>query len=298
MSVVPYTRTPTWVALQNPTLELANQIAGTDFVPASLRNNPAAITAAILYGNEVGLGPMQSLARIAVINGRPTLAAETQRALILAAGHDLWIEETTVTKCTVAGRRVDSDATSRVTWTIDDARRAGLAGKQPWRMYPRQMLLARASAELARAVFPDAIGGLAATEEIDDTGQADDGTTPAEPPTTKRTRKRASVTAPATTPPPPEPPQLDGPPVPGDLDAAADHAGPAAAAAAGEPAPPLSGPQKRKLFALFRELGISDRGERLDYAAYVIGRPIDSSNDLTLDEAAKLIDHLENEPSA
>ena len=111
---------------------------------------------------------MQSLAKIAVINGRPTLAAETQRALILQAGHDIWIEESTNTRCTVAGRRHGSEATSRVTWTLDDAKRANLAGKPPWRMYPRQMLLARASAELARAVFPDAIVGLAATEELED----------------------------------------------------------------------------------------------------------------------------------
>ena len=104
MTVVPY-ESRAWLTLQNPALELANAIAATDFVPTTLRGNPAAITAAILYGDEVGLGPMQSLAKIAVINGRPTLAAETQRALILQAGHDIWIEDSTNTKCTVAGRR-------------------------------------------------------------------------------------------------------------------------------------------------------------------------------------------------
>jgi hypothetical protein len=123
-----------------------------------------------------------------------------QRALILAAGHDLWIEETTVTRCTVCGRRKDSEATSRITWTLDDAKRAGLAGKQPWRFYPRQMLLARASADLARAVFPDAIGGLAATEELEDDPELAAVDNGAEPPTTTRRRRRASVTTSANQP--------------------------------------------------------------------------------------------------
>ena len=203
MSVVPYTLpaepgSRQWVELMQPAIELAKAVAGTDFVPKQMRNNPAAITAAVLYGDEVGLGPMQSLARISVIDGRPSLAAEAQRALILAAGHELWIEESTVTRCTVAGRRRDSDQTSRVTWTMDDAKRANLAGKQNWRQYPRQMLLARGSAELARAVFADAIGGMIATEELegDDTPAAPatvaplpaapDGTTDPANPTTRR----------------------------------------------------------------------------------------------------------------
>jgi hypothetical protein len=145
--LVPYTRGSEPYAadwLLDPA-EIANRIGGTDFVPVAIRNNPAAITAALLYGAEAGLGRMQSLAKIAVINGRPTMAAEAMRALILRAGHDLWVDELTITRCTMAGRRRDSDAISRVTWTMDDAKRAGLATKQAWRMYPRQMLLARAS---------------------------------------------------------------------------------------------------------------------------------------------------------
>ena len=103
--VVPYTGrevgfTADW--LLDPA-EIAQRIGGTDFVPKALRNNPAAITAALLYGLEVGLGRMQSLAKIAVIDGRPSLAAEAQRALILAAGHEIWPEEATITRCVMAG---------------------------------------------------------------------------------------------------------------------------------------------------------------------------------------------------
>lgn len=190
-----------WIELLEPAAALANQIAGTGFVPRALQGNPAGITAAILYGDELGLGPMQSLAKIAVIEGKPTLSAEAQRALILAAGHELRVDEATATRLTISGRRAGSTEWSSVTWTLDDAKRAGIAGKQNWRTYPRQMLAARATAELARLMFADVIGGLAATEEIEDVDPlalpiAMAGpTAPAEKTTTRKRRRRASVPA-------------------------------------------------------------------------------------------------------
>lgn len=198
-------------------LELAKVVADTDFVPKSLRGNPSAICAAILFGDEVGLGPMQSLAQIAVIEGKPTLSAEAQRALILAAGHSFTVEESTTTRVTVAGRRRDEDRTVRVTWTMDDAKRAGIAGRHNYRTYPRQMLLARATAELARAIFADAIGGLAASEELEgDPDAAAPETPPADAP--KTTRRRRSVTTPVETSAVPSAMTApEAPPVPGDV---------------------------------------------------------------------------------
>lgn len=309
------------MTLQNPAIELANAIAGTEFVPTSFRNNPAAIAAAILYGDEVGLGPMQSLAKIAVINGRPTLAAEAQRALILQAGHDLWVEEATASRCTVVGRRRGSEATSRITWTLDDAKRAGLTGKPPWKLYPRQMLLARASAELARAVFPDAIGGLASTEELDDgAGGAvsPEQTAPAEP-TTRRRRASVTVQPDATTttnqpevfdlpseevpplpgeedvPPPPAPPPPPPPPLPEEETRDPLHYREPQHLPEPEPMM-ISDNQRRKLHAMFRERGILDRGERLDYCTAVVGRDLGTSNDLTFAEAGDVIDALQAAP--
>jgi hypothetical protein len=280
-----------WTTLLPVAAELAAQIAGTDFVPQQMRNNPAMVAAAILYGDEIGVGPMQSLARISVINGRPTLAAEMQRALILQAGHDLWIEESTTTKCTVAGRRSGSDATSRVTWTMDDAKRAGLAGKPPWRTYPRQMLLARASAELARAVFPDSIGGLAATEEVDDDTEAVTSATDPAVQSKPTRRRRANIAAapPTTTPDAPPPPAPEPVPVPGDDDPVEADV------------PAMSDGQRKNMMRLFRERGMDHPESRHDYASQLLGREIQSSNDLSHGEANLIIDQLEqydpNDPS-
>jgi hypothetical protein len=316
-----------WLELWAPSIELAKAIAQTDFVPSPMRGNPAAIAAAILYGDEVGLGPMQSLAKVAVIDGRPALYAEAQRALVFQAGHELWITEATNTRASWTGRRRDAEETSSVTWTMDDAKRAGLAGKRNWRLYPRAMLINRASAELCRALFPDAIGGLAAIEELEDV--AEEVATGDEPPasaTTKRRRRRAplaAVSAPAAEP-APSPPL---PPLPGEEEDAATEPGPPHSeagsrlddalepSAAGPPARPeegragamtegadvtsspepelITGPQRRKMMAAYREAGFEERDARLAFAAAVVGHSLQSSNDLTVEEAGQVIEALE-----
>ncbi len=60
----------------------------------------------------------------------------------------------------------------------------------------------------------------------------------------------------------------------------------------------ISGPQLRKLHALYRELGITDRTQRLADIGRHLGNAVESSSDLTLDEAKVMIDHLEQRTQA
>ena len=144
---------------------LAQRIAATPFVPGALRGRPESVLACVLYGNELGLGPMQSLSSIHVIDGRPAAAPELMRALIARAGHRIDVRESTDDRVTLAGRRADTGAEAVVTWSMADAQRAKLAGKGAWATYPRAMLLARATSELARMLFADVIAGLSYTPE-------------------------------------------------------------------------------------------------------------------------------------
>jgi hypothetical protein len=167
---MPAARLDSWVTVLGDVARLADTVAQTDFVPRSLRGNAAAITAAILYGREIGLPPMQALRWVNVIDGRPALAAESQRALVLAAGHELVFVVSTSVRCVVRGRRAGAAQWHEVEWTIETARQANLLAGGPrsaWHKYPRSMLKARASAELCRDVFPDVTGGFAAVEEFD-----------------------------------------------------------------------------------------------------------------------------------
>lgn len=149
--------------------DLAEKISKTEFVPTALRGRPEAIMACVLAGHEMGLSPLQALAKIHIIEGRPGPSAELMRAIVLREGHEIWPEDATTTRVTLCGRRAGSDNTVKVTWTLDDAKKAGLDGRQNWRKYPRAMLTARATGELVRMMFPDVLAGFTyAAEELED----------------------------------------------------------------------------------------------------------------------------------
>lgn len=334
---------------------LAQKISNTEFVPKGLRGAPDKVLACMLTGNELGIGPMNALAKIHVIEGKPGAAAELMRALILRDGHELWVAESSNTKCTIGIRRRGSTREQTFTWTMDDAKAAGLAGKGPWRTYPRAMLLARATAEGARAVCPDSISGLSYTvEELSDGGVFDPGDVAAadavpaavQRPAARTAKAARAATAtpparPAAAPTPAEAPPL--PPLPGeepdatatperdavmadwaksltgapkaewvawkgshtgwhqddDLKAAAyDLLSRLVAADAdivdaeiidNDTPRLISGDQRRMLFAVLDDADVADH-ERHDWAAGHLGRPVTTFNDLTVDEASRLIE--------
>lgn len=186
--------------------EMAKLVAPTPFVPEALRNNPAAVAACILRANELGISAMQGLAQIHIIKNRPALAAELMRALILGHGHELWTDQFTTTTVTLCGRRLGTDTVQKVTWTMDDAKRANLLGNPSWKAYPRAMLLARATGEIGRLMFADVLAGISYTvEEVEDGFDEavtalppGDGDGPAEPkPQTRKASRTSAKKAPA-----------------------------------------------------------------------------------------------------
>lgn len=72
----------------------------------------------------------------------------------------------------------------RLDWTIEQAKTAGLTGKDNWKGYARAMLRARLIAEGVRAVYPAAIGGFQVPEEAMGP-QLDEAPAPAPAPTIK-----------------------------------------------------------------------------------------------------------------
>jgi hypothetical protein len=145
--------------------KLSQRVSNTVFVPSALRGKNESVLACIMYGAELGLGPMQSLNSIHVIEGRTAMSPELMRAMVARHGHRIDVVENSNTVCEVKGVRADTGSTATVRWTMEDAKMAGLAGKNNWKTYPRAMLLARATSELCRIVFPDIIAGLSYTPE-------------------------------------------------------------------------------------------------------------------------------------
>ena len=160
------TYTPPSAGELEQTWLLADRFSRTEFVPTALRGKPEAVMACMLAGRELGIGPMQALQKIHIIQGRPTLSAELMASLVRRAGHRLRTIESTASTATVEGARHDDpDAPEKITFTIEDAKRAGLVGKDVWKAYPTAMLWARAVSALCRRLFPDVLAGMSYTRE-------------------------------------------------------------------------------------------------------------------------------------
>ena len=152
--ITPAIPTPTTSTDLEMTWKLSQRVANTPFVPKGLQGKPESVLACILYGSELGLGPMQSLNSIHVIEGRTAMSPELMRAMVARHGHRIDVIENSNTACEVKGVRADTGSTASVRWTMEDARMAGLAGKNNWKTYPRAMLLARATSELPDCLTP------------------------------------------------------------------------------------------------------------------------------------------------
>lgn len=168
--------TDSWTAVLSDVGVLAQNIANTEFVPKDLRGSVPKVAAAILSARELGLPPMTGLAGVHVINGRPGISAELMRALILQAGHQIHITESSAGRCVMKGRRSGWDEWTTVSYTMEEAARAGDVKKNPnYGSRPAEMLLARATTRLARMIFADVIHGMRSTEELLDLAEDSDG---------------------------------------------------------------------------------------------------------------------------
>lgn len=165
------------IAQQTERLQgLGSTLIASGLLPDAIKK-PETAMAIMIKGQEIGMPPMFALAEITVIQGKPAPSEQLIGTLVRRAGHKLRVVETTAEQCTVEGLRADDPShKQRVTWTLEDAKKAGLLGKNSWKTYPRAMLRARAKSELARGMFEDALAGLAYTAEelgaeVDEEGQ-------------------------------------------------------------------------------------------------------------------------------
>lgn len=148
-------------------LAYAKTVAGSDIIPQAYRGKPANIVIAMGFGQSMGLSPAESLYRINVIQGKPTMSAELIAAQVRKAGHRLRIskdEKAMSATCTII-RRDDPDAPFTVTRDAAWAERMGLSGKDNYKKQPLTMLTWRAISACAREACPEALYGVAYTPD-------------------------------------------------------------------------------------------------------------------------------------
>jgi hypothetical protein len=155
-------------------MEFSKMLAESNMVPKAYQNRPGDIMVCVQWGMELGLAPLQAMQNIAVINGKPSVWGDALIAMVQASPvcEDIeeWIEgegtPNPVAIC-VAKRKGRKPVTAK--FSVEDARRAGLWGKQgPWTQYPQRMLKLRARGFALRDAFPDVLKGMITAEEAED----------------------------------------------------------------------------------------------------------------------------------
>lgn len=155
-------------------MDFSHMLAKSQMVPKQYQGKPEDIMVAVQWGQEIGLAPMQALQNISVINGKPSVYGDAAMALVQASpvceGVDESIEgEGTPNPVAVCIARRKGRNPVIVRFSVEDAKRAGLWGKQgPWQAYPKRMLQMRARGFALRDAFPDVLKGLITTEEAQD----------------------------------------------------------------------------------------------------------------------------------
>lgn len=149
---------------------VATAMAASGMTPKGV-DKPEQVLVAIMAGAELGFAPFQAMQSFAVINGKPNIWGDALPALLWSRGFDIeeWYDdEDAPTKAFCKITRPGGKEITR-TFSVEDAKRAGLTGKQgPWQQYQKRMLQMRARAFAARDGASDVLRGMQVAEEVQD----------------------------------------------------------------------------------------------------------------------------------
>lgn len=248
-----------WAQAAEAAHQLANALTTTTFVPKHFKGNVGDATAAILMGDELGLSPLAAFRSIYVVHGTPALYARGMVALAQSRGHEVWTEKSTDSEVVVKGRRKGSEAIETAAWTIQRAAKAGYTSNNKYNSNPQEMLYSKAAAEICRKIAADALAGV--PYSVEDLELEDDQ------PTTKVSRSGSTKVSRKA------PESVETQPTEDFTPDAITKA------------------QLTALNAAVSSLGLS-REQKLAGVASVIGREVESTKDLSKDEATKVIKSL------
>jgi hypothetical protein len=130
---------------------------------------PEMAVAIAVKGAEMGFKPYQALEAIEPIQGRYTVKPEALLSLAYekVPGFICNVVESNDKRAIIDMGR-NGVVTFRSTYTMEDATKAGLAGKDNWRRMPVTMLRWRATGAALKVVCPDVRRGMATPEEAEE----------------------------------------------------------------------------------------------------------------------------------
>lgn len=117
----------------------------------------SAIFTIMARAREIGMPPFEALmGGLNIIQGKVEISPRSMNSMIRRAGHKVEIQECTPAACKLKGTRKDTGESLIVTFSIEDAKRAGIY-KGAWITYPDDMCFKSALSKLARRLFADVI---------------------------------------------------------------------------------------------------------------------------------------------
>jgi hypothetical protein len=167
---------------------------GSDRKPDYNKGKRASVVIVLLQSQQLGIPPLTGLQQIIPVNGLLSLKGDLCKTMIFSSGklkQDSWIEsesgdiESGTLKMTITAARSDNGMALTRSFSIDDAKRAGLwvtdddlkgndgwkKKKSAWYRHPKRMLLYRCLGFISRDLFTDIIFNMYTTEEAMDIPQ-------------------------------------------------------------------------------------------------------------------------------
>lgn len=149
---------------------MGEQLAKTGFLPDHIRTGPQ-FAAIVMTGRELGMSPMRAVRSLQMVKGKVVEDAASQLARFKASGGRATFEHLDDVKAVLRITHPNGDEHVE-TWTIDDAKKAGLMGGMVSK-YPKAMLRSRViTAALKSVGWDGAVGAYDPAELVDHTEPA------------------------------------------------------------------------------------------------------------------------------
>lgn len=119
----------------------------------------------------LGVDPRKALSQglLYSVRGKIEMSGRMMSELVRKAGHSVSVVSSNNDKCVLKGKRSDNGDEAEGSFSIDDAKQAGIYKDSfTWSKFPRDMLYWRAFSQLCRRLFADVIGGCYIEGELRD----------------------------------------------------------------------------------------------------------------------------------
>jgi hypothetical protein len=147
-------------------VSMGDALRRTGFLPSHIRDG-VSFAAIVLMGRELGMGTMAACRKLQVIKGTVTERADSQLARFKSCGGRAQFKELTEARAVLVLRHPNGDEHTE-TFTIEDAKRAGLASNDNYAKHPKAMLRSRAITAGLKSIGWEGSVGIYDPDEIAD----------------------------------------------------------------------------------------------------------------------------------